>query len=114
MRTLFRLMILALAALGAKTLYVMYRDRSDDLKRVGSDLFDQVGAAARDVGAQAGEAGHQVSDALRQGAAAVKTTAQDRAADVQAAVSRSAEQAKTALADETAEAASNGETPART
>jgi hypothetical protein len=93
MRVLLRLFVLALAAFGAKTLYDLYQFRGDDLKRVGSDLVDQVGAAARDVGAQATDAGQQVSEALQRGAAAVVTTAQERAADVQAAVSTGAAQA---------------------
>jgi hypothetical protein len=84
MRLLFRVFVLALAAFGAKTLYDLYQSRGDDLKRVGSDLVDHVGAAARDVGAQATDAGQQVSEALQRGAAAVATTAQQRAVDVQA------------------------------
>lgn len=85
MRWILRLMVLALAAFGAKTLYDKIAGRSDELKETGSRVLDRAGAAAQDIRAMASDAAQQVAETARASAGEVKQTASDNAASVKRA-----------------------------
>lgn len=95
MRFLFRLAVLALAAIGAKALYDKLAPHSDELKRTGADLVDRTTSAAREVAGKAQEATQRVASTAQENAAAVKDTAIEQAQGVKAA----ADEARTEALD---------------
>ena len=96
MRMLFRLAVLALAAIGAKALYDKFAPHADSLKQTGSEFVDRAGSAARDVGAKVSDATQKVVATAKESVDEVKATAQDKAQEVRAA----ADDAKDKAADE--------------
>ncbi len=82
MRILFRLAVLALAAVGVKALYDRFAPKAAELKEPVAGVLDTARGAARDVSGHAKEAAAQVVDDARQRAGDVK----DQAHDVVAAV----------------------------
>jgi len=78
MRFLFRLGVLALAAVGAKTLYERFAPKAAELRGPASDVLGSAKSAARDVSQHAKVAASEVADDARQRASDVK----DKAADV--------------------------------
>jgi hypothetical protein len=95
-RLLFRLIVLALAALGAKSLYDRLAPHADDLKATGTDLVDRASSATRDLGKSVTDATQQVVGNAKKGAEDVKATAVDAAHEVKdAAVDAQASAADT-------------------
>ena len=79
MRILIRLVILALAAVGAKALYDRFAPRAADLREPVSGVIDTAKSAARDVTGHAKEAAGQVVDDARTRAGEVRDEARDAA-----------------------------------
>jgi gas vesicle protein len=96
MRMLVRLVILALAVIGAKALYDKFAPHADNLKQTGAEFIERAGSAARDVGAKVSDATQDVATTAKESVGAVKATAQDKAEEVRAA----ADDAKNKAADE--------------
>ncbi len=103
-RMLIRLVVLAFAALGAKTLYDKLAPHTDELKTTGSDFIDRAGSAARDVGTTVSEAAQKVAATAKDSASDVKATAQHKAAEVKDAASDAVDKASSQLEPETATA----------
>jgi hypothetical protein len=82
MRFLFRLAVLGLAAVGAKSLYDRFAPKAAELKQPMSGVLDTAKEAARDVSGHAKEAASQVVDDAKQRAGEVKDQATDVAAKV--------------------------------
>jgi hypothetical protein len=101
-RLLIRLVVLALAALGAKTLYDRFAPHTDDLKTTGYEFVDRAGSAARDVGSAVTDATQKVAATAKESANDVMTTAQDKAADVKAAADDAVGKVSQQLEPETA------------
>jgi hypothetical protein len=89
MRFLFRLAVLALAAVGAKSLYDRFAPKAAELRGPAGNVVDSAKSAARDVSQHAKDAAVGVADDARQRAGDVR----DQAADV-------VEQAQGSAADE--------------
>lgn len=92
-RLLFRLIVLTLAALGAKSLYDRLAPHADDLRATGNDLVERASSATRDLGRSVTDATQQVVGTAKDGAGDVKATAvdavnevKDAAVDAQASV----------------------------
>jgi hypothetical protein len=100
MRMLIRLVVLALAAFGAKSLYDKLAPHSDELKRTGAGLVDRTTTAAREVADRASEATHRVASTAQESATAVKDTAVEQANQVKAAAEEAKEEARAAVASE--------------
>jgi hypothetical protein len=83
MRFLFRLVVLALAAVGAKALYDQFAPKAAELRGPAGNVLDTAKTAARDVGQHAKDAATEVAGDARQ-----------RAADVRDQASAAAEQAQ--------------------
>ncbi len=81
-RLLFRLIVLALAALGAKSLYDRLAPHADELEATGTDLVDRASTATRDLGKSVTDATQQVVGTAKKGAGDVKATAVDAANEV--------------------------------
>ncbi len=79
MRILFRLILLALAGYGVKSLWDRYGDRVRSLEPVGSEFADTARGAANDVASQAADAGRSVADTARQKADELRAAARDAA-----------------------------------
>jgi hypothetical protein len=79
MRFLFRLVVLALAAVGAKTLYDQFAPKAAELRGPAGGVIDSAKSAARDVGQHAKDAASDVADDARQRAADVRDQASDAA-----------------------------------
>jgi hypothetical protein len=62
MRFLFRLAVLALAAVGAKALYDRFAPKAAELRGPASDVLDSATSAARDVSQHAKDAAAGVAD----------------------------------------------------
>jgi hypothetical protein len=62
MRFLFRLVVLALAAVGAKTLYDQFAPKAAELRGPAGGVIDSAKNAARDVGQHAKDAAADVRD----------------------------------------------------
>jgi hypothetical protein len=77
MRFLFRLGLLALAAVGAKALFDRFAPKAAELKGPAGDVLDSAKSAARDVSQHAKDAASEVADDARQQAAIVKEQARD-------------------------------------
>lgn len=85
MKFLFRLAVLALAAVGAKALYDQFAPKATELRGPAGDVLDTAKNAARDVTQHAKDAAAEVADDARQRAADIKdqaSTAVDQAQDV--------------------------------
>jgi hypothetical protein len=85
MRFLFRLVVLALAAMGAKALYDRFAPKAAELRGPAGDVLDSAKSAARDVSQHAKDAANEVADDARQRAADVRdqaSAAADKAQDV--------------------------------
>jgi ElaB/YqjD/DUF883 family membrane-anchored ribosome-binding protein len=85
MRFLFRLAVLALAAVGVKALYDRYAPKAAELRGPANDVLDSAKSAARDVSQHAKDAAAEVADDARQRAGDVRdqaASAADRAQDV--------------------------------
>ena len=80
MRFLFRLVVLGLAAVGAKSLYDRFAPKAAQLKQPMSGVLDTAKEAARDVSGHAKEAASQVVDDAKQRANDVKEQATDAVA----------------------------------
>ena len=80
MRFLFRLVVLGLAAVGAKSLYDRFAPKAAELKQPISGVLDTAKEAARDVSGHAKEAASQVVDDAKQRANDVKEQATDAVA----------------------------------
>jgi hypothetical protein len=89
MRILIRLAVLALAAVGAKSLYERFAPKAADLREPVSGVVDTAKSAARDVAGHAKEAASQVADDARNRANEVKNEARDAADTVGNSVSDS-------------------------
>jgi len=96
MRFLFRLVVLALAALGAKTLYDMLAPKQDQLRSSADTFLDRTTSAARDVGAKVTGAAKNLASTAQSNAADVKDAALEGADRVRSA----AEQARDELAQD--------------
>ena len=82
MRTLIRVIILALAAVGAKTLYDRLAPHSDSLKDTGGRFVDRVGSAASDLTGTISGAKDNVMGSAKQAATDVASAARDTATKV--------------------------------
>jgi uncharacterized protein YjbJ (UPF0337 family) len=82
MRILIRLAVLALAAVGAKSLYERFAPKAADLREPVSGVLDTAKSAARDVTGHAKEAASQVVDDARTRASEVKDEARNAAESV--------------------------------
>src|SRR5437588_8176075 len=80
MRFLIRLGVLALAAVGAKTLYDRFAPKAAELREPVSGVLDTAKEAARDVSGHAKDAASQVVDDAKRRAGDVRDQAQDVAA----------------------------------
>jgi hypothetical protein len=65
MRFLFRIAVLALAAVGAKSLYDRFAPKAAELRGPASDVFDSAKNAAQDVAKHAQVAASEVADDAR-------------------------------------------------
>ena len=83
MRFLFRIAVLALAAVGAKTLYDRLAPKAAEMRGPASDVFDSAKNAAQDVTEHARVAASEVADDARA-----------RAEDVRKQASAAVEQAQ--------------------
>jgi hypothetical protein len=75
MRFLLRLVVLALAAVGAKALYDQFAPKAAELRGPAGDVIDSAKSAARDVGQHAKDAATDVAGDARQRASDVKDQA---------------------------------------
>jgi hypothetical protein len=82
---LIRLVVLGLAAYGAKTLYDKLAPRKDELRESGAQFFDRTAGAAREVGGKIGDATQSLVDTAQSRAADVKATVADQADEVRSA-----------------------------
>jgi hypothetical protein len=94
MRFLFRLAVLALAAVGAKALYDRFAPKAAELRGPAGGVLDSAKSAARDVSQHAKEAATGVADDARSRAGSVRDDA-----------AAAADQAQRAMSDETPTAA---------
>jgi hypothetical protein len=76
MRFLIRVAVLALAAVGAKTLYDRFAPKAAELREPVSGVIDSAKDAARDVSSQAKDAASQVVDTAKQRASEVREQAE--------------------------------------
>jgi hypothetical protein len=81
MRFLFRLGVLALAAVGAKTLYDRFAPKASELRGSAGDVLGSAKTAARDVSQHAKDAASEVADDAMQRASDVRDQAQDAVSD---------------------------------
>jgi hypothetical protein len=79
MRFLIRVAVLALAAVGAKTLYDRFAPKAAELREPVSGVIDTAKDAARDVSSQAKDAASQVVDTAKQRASEVREQAESAA-----------------------------------
>jgi hypothetical protein len=77
MRFLLRLAVLALAAVGAKTLYDRFAPKATEMRGPAGDVLDTAKSAARDVTRQAKDAAAGVADQARRRAGDVRDEASD-------------------------------------
>ena len=79
MRFLFRLIVLALAAFGAKALYDWLAPRREDLQRTGTDFVTRASSAARAVTGEASDAARNVAQVASDRAGGLAHTAAQQA-----------------------------------
>ena len=91
MRFLLRLVVLALAAVGAKTLYDQFAPKAAELRGPAGGVIDSAKSAARDVSQHAKDAASEVAGDARQ-----------RAADVRDQASSAADKAQSTLTSDDA------------
>jgi ElaB/YqjD/DUF883 family membrane-anchored ribosome-binding protein len=84
-RTLIRLVVLGLAAYGAKTLYDQLAPRKDELRQSGAQLFDRTAGAAREMGDKLSGATQSIVGTAQEQAAEMKNTAAEQADVVRSA-----------------------------
>jgi hypothetical protein len=85
MRFLIRLVVLGLAAVGAKSLYDQFAPKAAELKGPAGNVLDTAKTAARDVTQHAKDAAGEVADDARKKAADVRdqaSTAADQAQNI--------------------------------
>ena len=87
MRFLFRLGVLALAAVGAKSLYDRFAPKAAELRGPAGDVLGTAKSAARDVTQHAKDAASEVADDARQRASDVRDKAADATEQAQGIVS---------------------------
>jgi len=106
MRFLFRLAVLALAAVGAKSIYDKLAPKQDQFLSTADTFLGRTQAAARDVGAKVTDAASNLASTAQSNVAGVKDAALHGADEVRSA----AEQARDELtdADATAPTTSTG------
>jgi len=75
MRFLIRLVVLGLAAVGAKSLYDQFAPKAAELKGPAGNVLDTAKSAARDVTQHAKDAAGEVADDARKKAADVRDQA---------------------------------------
>lgn len=85
MRMLFRLVILALAAVGAKTVYEAVASHKDQLRDTGTRLADRTTSAAQQVGTKLSSAATDVAQTAERNAADVSETAKGQLDEVKSA-----------------------------
>jgi len=100
MRFLIRLVVLALAAFGAKSLYDKLAPHSDELKRTGAGFVDKTTTAAREVADRASEATQRVTTTAQESATAVKDATVEQASQVKSAAGEAKDEARAAVASE--------------
>jgi hypothetical protein len=81
MRFLFRLGVLALAAVGAKALYDRFAPKANELRGPAGDVIDSAKSAAIDVTQRAKDAAIGVADDAKQRASQVRDQAETAAED---------------------------------
>jgi hypothetical protein len=86
MRFLLRLVVLGLAAVGAKALYDQFAPKAAELKGPAGDVLGSAKSAARDVSQHAKDAAGEVAEDARKKAADVKDQAAAAADKAQAVV----------------------------
>jgi len=84
-RTLIRLVVLALAAYGAKTLYDKLAPRKDELRQTGAQFIDRTAGATREMRDKISDATQSLVDTAHDRAAEVKATATEQASEVRSA-----------------------------
>jgi hypothetical protein len=87
MRFLIRLVVLGLAAVGAKSLYDQFAPKAAELKGPAGNVLDTAKSAARDVSQHAKDAAGEVADDARRKAADVRDQASTAADQAQGIVS---------------------------
>lgn len=95
MRILIRLAVLALAAVGAKTLYERFAPKAADLREPVSGVLDTAKGAARDVTDHAKVAASQVVDDAKARAGEVRDEARAAVNDIDAEIGGSPVSAST-------------------
>jgi hypothetical protein len=80
-----RLVVLGLAAYGAKALYDQFAPRKDELRRSGAQFLDRTTGAAREMGDTIGHATRSLVDTAHDRATEVKATAAEQANEVRSA-----------------------------
>jgi hypothetical protein len=85
MRKVFRLGVLALAALGAKGLWDKYGPRIQQAKRAGADLSGRVKSTAGDVGTRVMHVGQRIGGSTDASSADSKYSPLEKAEEVSAA-----------------------------
>ena len=85
MRMLIRLALLALAAVGAKSLYDRLSLRAEQLEQTGSEFVKRAGSAVRDVGTKATSASQRVASVAKENLHDVRSTAGAKAGEVKQA-----------------------------
>jgi len=97
MRFLIRLVVLALAALGAKALYDLLALRRDELASTGADLVARTKTAAREVVGTVSDATKGAASAVQESATAVASSAAEQASEVKAAAADARDEVKDTL-----------------
>lgn len=105
MRFLIRLVVLALAALGAKTLYDILAPRREELTRTGADLVARTKTAAREVAGTASDATTRAASVVHESAVDITDTAVQQVNDVKAAAGEARDEVLDSLRSETAKTA---------
>jgi cell division septum initiation protein DivIVA len=93
MRFLIRLAVLALAAVGAKTLYEQFAPRASQMRGPASDVLSSASDAARNVTQHAKAAASDVAGSAKDAAAEVADDAKRRADEVRAQATAATQQA---------------------
>lgn len=85
MRTLIRLVVLGLAAYGAKALYDQLAPKKDQLRQSGAQFVDRTAGAAREMGGKISDATQSLVDTAHDQATEVKAAATEQANEVRSA-----------------------------
>jgi len=100
MRFLIRLVVLALAAFGAKSIYDRLWPQREQFKATGSDFVDRAGTAATEVGTSLSQAAQNIASTAQDNLATVKATASQQADEVVAAADAAKTEAIQQVQDE--------------